>query len=172
MAKAAFLGDALLLAAASLTHAAALLWVIRVRLQGIPLDGVVDTAFAKWVPPELWDYLRASATQGVRARRHVPKWRLKAKPHASARENLRQLYEGMWEDSCFGGVLWLSETHEALLQDLMEAHQGCVDKKNPDGTLSGNVRGIFDARHSGNCGTRKEDHPPAPQPRHLSLIHI
>ena len=80
-------------------------------------------------PPELWEYLRSSVTRGVPTRRHVPKWRLKAKPHASAREHLSQIYESMWEDSGFGGVLWLTEAHESLLEDLMEAHQGCVPKK-------------------------------------------
>ena len=161
------MGDCLLLAAEGLKEAAALLWVHRGRLKGNPLEAATNAAFAKWMPPDLRDYLHHSVTRGVPTRRHTGKWRLKAKPHASAREHIDSIYEGMWDDTLHGVVLWLTETHESHLQDLVEAHQGAVEKCFL-GTPTGDIRGISDARAQ-NKGTRKEDHPPgspAPPPQH------
>ncbi len=90
-------------AAETAVNLATLVCIWRRRLLGNPPEKMQCTQVVSGIPEDLGPYLAYTAAFGVPTRRNVPRWRLRAKPHQSAREHLLQLYASVWKDSKHGG---------------------------------------------------------------------
>ena len=157
-------GDKMLAAAGGVAAAMQALRQAREATKGNPLKGTLDEKLGMWLREEHWEYLKRATEEGVPSRRKAPKFRLKSKPHASAKEHIREVFEKAWGDTKYGVVLWCTEAAEEFTPDLMEAPTGRVPKMLPDRTLSSEGRIIHDMRLQSADGA-KEDHPVALQPR-------
>jgi len=77
----------------------------------------------------------------------------------------------IWTDAQAGRVLLVSGREEELLEGVISVPLARVQKYNADRTECPTGRIIWDAEVPNN-GCRKEEHPPALQPRHQDLVRV
>ncbi|OLP89832.1 hypothetical protein AK812_SmicGene28645 [Symbiodinium microadriaticum] len=95
--------------------------------------------------------------------------RVKALPHPSLKEHVDEAGKQIWKDASRGRVLLTLEVPE--LDGVISAPLARVPKRLPDRTLSTKGRLVWDARRV-NSYCKKEEHPPALQPRHSELARL
>ena len=131
-------------------------------LRGKDLEGLV--------PTPLLTEAREVAEHGVEACvSGVGQERVKALPHPSLKGHVDEAGEQIWKDASRGRVLLTLEVPE--LDGVISAPLARVPKRLPDRTLSTKGRLVWDARRV-NSYCRKEEHPPALQPRHSELARL
>lgn len=131
-------------------------------LRGKDLEGLVPTPLLKEA--------REVAEHGVEACvSGVGQERVKALPHPSLKGHVDEAGEQIWKDASRGRVLLTLEVPE--LDGVVSAPLARVPKRLPDRTLSTKGRLVWDARRV-NSYCKKEEHPPALQPRHSELARL
>ncbi|CAE7778356.1 unnamed protein product [Symbiodinium sp. CCMP2592] len=163
-------GGELVKQAGSVRLAAESLWQVREESGLNHLRNVDDPYLDTVLHPDLLEYLRDVRRRGLAARFVGERQRCQAKIHPNGRRNLAQVYRQIWKDVCKLRVLVVPAALEEL-GPVISSPFDAVDKMLPDRSVAPDKRIVHDQRVI-NCGTDKEWHPPAIQPKHEQVARL
>ncbi|CAE7256585.1 unnamed protein product [Symbiodinium microadriaticum] len=163
-------GGDLVKQAGSVQLAAKSLWEVREDSGLNHLQRVEEPYLDTVLHPDLLEYLRDVRRRGIAARFLGERKRCQAKIHPNGRRNLAQVYRQIWKDVCKLRVLVVPSAMEEM-GPVISSPFDAVDKMLPDRSIAPDKRIVHDQRVI-NCGTDKEWHPPAVQPRHEQVARL
>ncbi|CAE7377685.1 unnamed protein product, partial [Symbiodinium necroappetens] len=163
-------GGELVKEAGSVKLAAESLWEVREEQGWNHLCGVANPYLDTILHPDLLEYLRDVRQRGLAARYVGKRERCSAKIHPNGRRNLGQVYRQIWKDMVKLRVLVVPSNLEEM-GPVISSPFDAVDKMLPDRSVAPDKRIVHDQRVI-NCGTDKEWHPPAIQPKHEQVARL